>query len=146
MEDDSVESWLGGVIGSASLNDATRRSGDPNLCAFIGIDGFLYVVNHMEIDTAAGVVTGPNNKNKYRLPRLVFKKQIGPSISTPIMVGNKVIATAYKGIYLFEFDKNLNFKLLDTSGRSSVESTAIVHNRRLYVGARDGYLYCLGEK
>ena len=146
VEDDSVESWLGGVIGSASLNDATRRSGDPNLCAFIGIDGFLYVVNHMEIDTAAGVVTGPNNKNKYRLPRLVFKKQIGPSISTPIMVGNKVIATAYKGIYLFEFDKNLNFKLLDTSGRSSVESTAIVHNRRLYVGARDGYLYCLGEK
>ena len=77
---------------------------------------------------------------------MVFKRQIGPSISTPIMVGNKVVATVYQGIYLFEFDKNLNFKLLDTNGRSSVESTAIVHNGRLYVGARDGYLYCLGKK
>lgn len=146
VEDDSVVSWQGGVIGSASVNDATRDGGAPGLSAFIGIDGFLYVVNHMEIDTASGFVDGPNNKFKYPQPRLVFKKQIGPSISTPIIVGNKLVATGYKGIYLFEFDTSLNFKLLDTWGRSAIESTAIVHNRRLYVGARNGYLYCLGEK
>jgi outer membrane protein assembly factor BamB len=100
----------------------------------------------MEIDTTSGLVKGPNNKYEYQQPRLLYKNKIGPSISTPIIVGNKVVATGYKGLYLFEFDPDLNFSLLDTWGRSSIESTAIVNDGRLYVGARNGYLYCLGEK
>ena len=145
-EDDSVETWQGGIIGSVSINDKTRRPQDPHLCTFIGIDGFLYVVKHREIDSKRGTVPGPNLKNYYSLPKLVFKQQIGPSISTPIIVKNKIIAAGYKGIYLFEFDKNMNFKLLDKKGRSAFESTAIVHDRRVYIGAKDGYLYCFGEK
>jgi outer membrane protein assembly factor BamB len=144
--DDSVETWQGGIIGSASVNDKTRDLDDPYLCAFIGIDGYLYVVNHSEIDIQAGEVPGPNNKNRYAQPKLVFKKQIGPSISTPIFVKNKIIATGYKGIYLFEFDKNLNFKLIDKKRRSAFESTAIVHDKRVYIGAKDGFLYCFGKK
>jgi outer membrane protein assembly factor BamB len=144
--DDSVETWQGGIIGSASVNDRTRDPNDPHLCAFIGIDGFLYVINHKEIDVKAGRISGPNNKNEYGQPKLIFKKQIGPSISTPIFVKNKIVAAGYKGIYLFEFDKNLNFKLLDKQQRSAFESTAIVHNSRIYIGAKDGYLYCFGEK
>jgi outer membrane protein assembly factor BamB len=145
-EDDSVESWQGGVIGSVSVNDLTKDPTDPFLAAFIGIDGYLYVVNHQEIDETVGKVYGPNIKRQFFSPKLVFKKQIGPSISTPIIVGNKIIATGYKGIYLFEFDKNLNFKLLDKQRRSAFESTAIVHDKKIYIGAKDGFLYCFGEK
>jgi outer membrane protein assembly factor BamB len=145
-EDDSLESWQGGIIGSATVNDQTRGADDPYLCAFIGIDGYLYVVNHRETDYQAGKTPGPNNKYQYPQPKLVFKKQIGPSISTPIIVKNKIIAAGYKGIYLFEFDKNLNFNLLARKSRSAFESTAIVHDRKVYIGAKDGYLYCFGEK
>jgi outer membrane protein assembly factor BamB len=145
-EDDSVESWHGGIIGSASVNDLTRGPNDPYLCAFIGIDGYLYVVNHREIDESAGKVAGPNKKKQYAVPKLVFKIQIGPSISTPIIVKNKIIATGYKGIYLFEFDKELNFKLIAKQRRSAFESTAIVHDKKIYIGAKDGFLYCFGEK
>jgi outer membrane protein assembly factor BamB len=144
--DDSVESWQGGVIGSASINDRTRESTDPFICAFIGIDGYLYVVNQRDLDYKAGKITGPNKKIKYAQPKLLFKKQIGPSISTPIIIKNKIIATGYQGIYLFEFDKNLNFNLIDQQNRSAFESTAIVYNKRIYVGAKDGFLYCFGEK
>jgi len=144
-EDDSVESWQGGIVGSASINDLTKNPDDPHLSTFIGIDGYLYVVNHQKIDEAAGEVNGPDNKRQYPTPKLVFKKQIGPSISTPIIVRNKLIATGYKGIYLFEFDKNLNFTLIDKQRRSAFESTAIVNDKKIYIGAKDGFLYCFGE-
>ncbi len=145
-EDDSVETWLGGIIGSVSVNDRTKKKSDPSLSSFIGIDGYLYVVNHKKINKSVGKVKGPNNKNEYFRPELVFKTQIGPSISTPIFVGNRIIATGYKGIYLFEFDHNLNFRMLSKWRRSAFESTAIVHDGKIYIGAKDGYLYCLGEK
>jgi outer membrane protein assembly factor BamB len=145
-EDDSVESWQGGIIGSVAVNDKTREPDDPFLCAFIGIDGYLYVVNHLEIDVQSGKVYGPKKQAYYYQPKLVLKKQIGPSISTPIIVRNKIIASGYKGIYLFEFDKSLNFNLLDRQRRSAFESTPIVYNRKVYIGAKDGYLYCFGEK
>jgi hypothetical protein len=144
-EDDSLESWQGGVIGSASVNDQTKSFTDPFLCTFIGIDGYLYVVKHREIDETVGMIYGPNNEKQYATPKLVFKKLIGPSISTPIIVKNKIIVTGYRGIYLFEFDKELNFKLIDKYIKSAFESTAIVHDKKIYIGSRDGYLYCFGE-
>jgi outer membrane protein assembly factor BamB len=145
-EDDSVESWQGGIIGSASVNDQTKDPKDPFLCSFIGIDGYLYIVNHQKIDETTGKVYGPDNKKQFSSPKLVFKKQIGPSISTPIIVRNKIIVAGYKGIYLFEFDKDLNFKLIDKQRRSAFESTPVVHDKKIYIGAKDGFLYCFGEK
>ena len=146
VENDSVESWQGGVIGSVGINDNTRLSGHPYLCTFIGIDGYLYVVNHRETDDAGGLIPGPDNKTLYPQPRLIFKKKIGPSISTPILVKDKLIAGCYRGLYLFAFDENLNFKLLDSDGRCSIESTPFVFDGKIYIGGRDGYLYCMGEK
>ena len=146
VEDDSIETWQGGIIGSVSVNDSTKKMNHPSLCAFIGIDGNLYIVDHTKLDETAGTVPGPNNQKRYPIPQLLFKKQIGPSISTPIIVENKIIATGYRGIYLFEFDHNLTFTLLDKKSRSAFESTAIVHDKKIYIGARDGFLYCYGEK
>jgi len=146
VENDSVESWQGGVIGSVGINDKTRLSGQPFLCTFIGIDGYLYVVNHRETNDAAGLIPGPDNKSLYPQPQLVYKKKIGPSISTPLLIQNKLIAGCYRGLYLFAFDENFNFKLLDTDGRCAIESTPFVFEGRVYIGGRDGYLYCLGEQ
>jgi len=145
-ENDSLETWEGGVIGSACTNGRTRVAGDPHLAAFSAIDGYLYVVNYKEIDHKSGLVLGPDSTNWYSTPKMIFKKKIGASISTPILVGNRLIAASYRGIYLFEFDKDMNFKLLDKRTTSSFESTPIVFNKRIYIGSRDGYLYCLGEK
>jgi len=142
----TLAEWKGGVIGSASINDRTRPENHPFLAAFIGIDGYLYVVNHKEIDEKKGKVYGPNNKKKYPTPKLVFKKRIGGSISTPIIVGNKLVAAGYGGIHLFKFDEKGNFELLDKKYPGVFEATPIVWDGKIYVGSRNGYLYCFGEK
>ncbi len=146
VEDDSLLSWAGGVIGSAGINDATRPVINGYLCAFVGIDGNLNVVNHSKLDSSGTKVFGPNMKNKYDTPQLVYRKQIGPSISTPIFVGNKLIAAGYHGIYLFKVENNDGITLLDKRQASAFESTPVIYDKKIYLGSRDGYLYCFGEK
>lgn len=144
--DKQVELWMGGVIGSACVNDLTKQEEDPFLAAFTGIDGYLYVVRYRAIDSGKEKVFGPRQKHLYSVPVLVFKKYIGPSISTPIFVGNKLIAGGYSGLYLFEYDGEAKFTMLDRISGRTFESTPIVFNRRVYIGSRDGYLYCLGDE
>ena len=144
-ENDSVESWEGGIIGSPCINDRTKKDNHPYLAACIAIDGYLYVINHKEIDIQRGMVAGPNNKKMYPCPKIVYKKMIGPSICTPIIVGNKVVAPGYKGLFLFEFDDSLQFSEKDSLINIEFESTPIVHQGRMYIGARDGFLYCFGR-
>ncbi len=137
--------WEGGIIGSASINDSYRKNGDsvPNLAAFSAIDGYIYIVNTKK--TTGEKALGPNKLNYYDVPELVFKYNTGQSISTPIFVGNKLIAAGYSGIYLFEFDNSLNFRLIQHLDIGSTESTPVVHNGRLYIATKLGYLYCLGK-
>ena len=136
--------WAGGVIGSACINDFYASDTMPKISAFIAIDGFLYVVEHNKIDISK-TTKGPLLKNTYSVPQLVFKYPTGPSISTPIVVGNKIIAPTYEGLYLFEFDKNMNFKLLQHQDLGSFEATPFVWDGRIYIAARDGNLYCFGD-
>jgi outer membrane protein assembly factor BamB len=145
-ENDTLVSWHGGIIGSACVNDRTRVPGQPTICAVTGIDGFLYVLDYTKFDTKKGKIEGPHKQKSYKTPELLFKYKIGPSISTPIIVGNKLIAAGYYGIYLFEFNENRQFSLLQKRLRSAFESTPIVYNKRIYVGSKDGYLYCFGEQ
>jgi len=146
VEDDSLESWAGGIIGSAGVNDLTRRENEPRLAAFIGIDGFLYVVNHQKINLKKEKIPGPNLKNTYCVPDLLFKYKLGPSISTPVFVGNKLIAAGYKGIYIFEIKNGNNFNLIAKRQASAFESTPIVFDEKIYIGSKDGFLYCFGQK
>ncbi len=138
------EHWDGGIIGSASINDFYANDTIPKISAFLGIDGFLYVVRHNKLDKTK-TAKGPNLKNTYPMPELVFKYNTGASISSPIIVGNKIIAATYFGVYLFEFDKNLNFKLLQHQDLGSFEATPFVWNGKIYLAGRDGYLYCFGK-
>jgi outer membrane protein assembly factor BamB len=142
---DSIKyaSWDGGIIGSASINDSYNDGTKPYLAAFSAIDGHLYIVNHTEIDSSM-LVDGPNLIKKYYKPQLVYKYKTGASISTPIFVGNKIIAGGYGGLYLFKFDNQLNFTKIAKHG-GTYEATPIVYNRRIYIASRNGYLYCLGD-
>lgn len=136
-------SWEGGVIGSVSVNDNYRKEGDPFLAVFTAIDGFTYVIDYNEIDSTRQV-TGTNNVTLYPTPRMRFKYNTGPSISTPLIVGDKIIAAGYNGIHLFRYTSN-ELKLIQTFP-ASCESTPVVHKGRMYVASRDGYLYCFGNK
>ena len=144
VQDADFAEWKGGIVGSVAINDTYRKNKNvPPLAAFMAIDGHLYVVNHQKITRKK--VSSPDTLHKYPTPKLVFKQKIGASISTPIIVGNKLVAANYDGIYLFEFDKQLRFKLI-AQREGKFESTPIVDNGRIFIAARDGYFYCFGEK
>lgn len=167
-EDRGVSEWLGGVIGSVAVNDASdpeRRR--PPLAAFNSVDGYLYVVSQDLVD---GVTSGPNLEPDLPQPVLVHRHYIGAAISTPLIVDDTIVVAGYDGKvrllsviarpagedadtdgdgvllrgrdgewYTVRVEERASF-----SGGGSFESTPIVWNGRVYIGSRDGYLYCLG--
>jgi outer membrane protein assembly factor BamB len=144
-ENDSAEFavWKGGVIGTATVNDASKSKGMPYLAGISAIDGYLYLLEHDQVDTA--MVWGPNLKYRYHKPRFLASRWIGKSISTPLFIGDRIVAASYSGVSLFEFDENQKLQRLERRYIGGVESTPFVYGGRIYVGSRDGYLYCLGE-
>ncbi len=136
--------WEGGIIGSVSVNDNYFPNHESNLAAFIGVDGNLYVVDHKKV--AEGIkVAGPANKNHYPTPKHLAKMNLGGTISTPIFVGNKLIAPLDKGLYLFEYNELYQFTLLDSLDDIQIDATPVAWDGKLYVASLDGYLYCFGE-
>ena len=142
--DTSFNSWEGGIIGSIGMTDACSLGEARQFAAFVGIDGILRVVEHTAVDSSRRV-PGPDGKTMFHPPKGVYEKETGPSICTPIFAGNKLIVAGYHGLRLFEFDGNGNFRQLDRFA-PGFESTPIVHNGRIYIASRNGYMYCLGRK
>ncbi len=136
-------SWDGGVIGTATVNDLSKSENTPYLAGISAIDGYLYLVKHDQIDTA--MTWGPNLKYRFPKPKLFASRWIGQSISTPLFIEDRIIAASYSGISLFEIDDEQKLRRLERRYIGGVESTPFVYNKRIYVGSRDGYLYCLGE-
>ncbi|MDO9557370.1 MAG: PQQ-binding-like beta-propeller repeat protein [Coriobacteriia bacterium] len=163
--DRNFADWLGGVIGSASVNDSYNPGSRlPGLVAFTAIDGNLYVV--AKDDLASTTVPGPNLEPNLPTPVMVFKDDIGGAISTPIIVGDRIVAAGYDAtvhVYSVETTTNASaegvllhnkagvpykVKVSETisfRGGGTYESTPIVWQGRIYIGARDGYLYCIGD-
>jgi outer membrane protein assembly factor BamB len=154
--------WLGGIIGSCSINDEYDPDGSrPALAAFSAIDGNMYVVSQDQL--AAGRVKGFDGKTLYPTPVTVAKKYIGGAISTPIIVDDHIIACGYDAkvhVYRITYDAPGGVKLKARNGMEvsvavdevaafeagTIESTPVVWRGRIYVGSRDGFLYCLGDK
>jgi outer membrane protein assembly factor BamB len=154
--------WLGGIIGSCSINDEYDPDGSrPALAAFSAIDGNMYVVSQDQL--AAGKVKGFDGKTLYPTPVTVAKKYIGGAISTPIIVDDHIIACGYDAkvhVYRITYDAPGGVKLKARNGMEvsvavdevaafeagTIESTPVVWRGRIYVGSRDGFLYCLGDK
>jgi outer membrane protein assembly factor BamB len=135
--------WDGGVIGSAATNEATRSKNQPHIGAAVAIDGYTYVFDLNKIDSSKKVKLF-DAKTEAATPLIYFKYKTGPSISTPIIVGNRLAVPCYEKFYLFEFNDKMEFKLLDTMNFSA-EATPFCDNGRIFVASRNGYLYCLGE-
>ncbi|MEG3846487.1 PQQ-binding-like beta-propeller repeat protein [Microcoleus sp. herbarium19] len=158
-----LSGWEGGIIGSVALNDEYNSGEFPAIFATNAIDGNLYIGSQ-------GVITGkkvfvPWQNQSYHTPVIVFKKEIGSSISTPIFTdGNKLISAGYNGVYLFDLiweraksgEKNAlqNAKgefyrlKVKESGRFkpglSFEATPVVWDGIVRICARDGWMYTLG--
>jgi len=155
--------WEGGVIGSASINDYYNPYFEkPRLCAFQGIDGYLYLVSLDNLDTLK--LPGPDGRTLYPVPELLFKEYTGGGISTPILVDDYLISGGYdgklrvyriyyepceegegvrcaSGWYKVRVEKKAEFQ---TGG--SIESTPVVWHGKIFIGSRGGYIYCLGKK
>jgi len=144
VDDKDFAGWEGGIIGSIGINDNYINSEETHLAAFNAIDGYLYVVDHKSIDSTKTVL-GPDSLSVYNTPNLVFKQKVGPSISTPIFVDDKLIVAGYWGIRIYKYDAENNFELLDKR-KGTFESTPIVWDNKIYIASRDGYLYCFGLK
>ncbi|MBN1184709.1 MAG: hypothetical protein JXB49_20650 [Bacteroidales bacterium] len=145
VEDSTWFHWEGGIIGSIGVNDRYVQPDGIHYAAFIGVDGNLYVVDHENMIDGMNAI-GPDNKTTYLMPVPVLTEPIGGSISTPIIVGNKLIAPLDKGLYLYEYDEIGKFQLLDVIEDIRIDATPVCYNGRLYVASLDGYLYCFGEK
>lgn len=141
--DTSYYGWEGGVIGSVGVNDHYNPGTMPYLAAFTSIDGFLYIVEHMQVDSFKSVY-GPNNIQKYHMPKIVHKTKTGPSISTPILVDDKIIAAGYNGIRMFSYNHTGEVTQI-AFHPGEYEATPVVWNGKIYVASRDGYLYCFGN-
>jgi len=136
-------SWQGGVIGSQSLWER-GDDGSKHWVAFNAIDGNLYVVS---LNTTDGTALGFDSVAIFPKPKLLFKKKIGGSISTPIVVEDYLITAGYgERLYVFQFDSAaMKFTAVDSIHIGTVESTPVVWRGKIYVGARTGWFYCLGE-
>lgn len=138
-----LSSWEGGVIGSVGINDFYADSSAVKLAAFSGIDGYLYVVSHQTV-LQDSLVPGPDSLTYYPTPELVFRKYTGPSISTPLLFKDRLVAAGYNGLRLYAYDDSLSFKLLDKIN-APFETTPVVYDQKIFAASRDGYLYCLGD-
>ena len=161
-----VAEWSGGVIGSVAVNDeyggAERY---PPLAAFNAIDGNLYLVSQ---DTLApGTVRGPNLERGLRTPVMVWKTWVDSAISTPIIVDDTIVDAAYDDrVHMYHIDyvpaaQGAAGALRSRDGHwwtirvrqtatftaaSSFESTPVLWDGRVYIGSRDGWFYCLGDR
>ena len=133
--------WKGGIIGSISTNETTKKPQHKSLAACTAIDGKLWVVDINE--TTDSTVLLFDGARKVKSPKLIFSYPTGAAISTPLIIGDKILALTYDAMWLFQHDDNYQFRLvskLDIRG----EATPFVHQGRIYVASRDGHLYCIG--
>jgi len=136
--------WDGGVIGSPAVNDNYTQDGELHLAAFTGIDGYVYVVEHNVFEEGETEI-GFDGRQKYAKPRLVYKYKTGASISSPIILRNRLVAAGYSGLYLFGYNAEAEFELIDKR-QGGFEATPIAWDGRIYIGSKDGWLYCLGDE
>ena len=143
VPDAELLSWKGGIIGSIGINDRYAPEGADKLAAFVGIDGYLYVVRHQE-KVPGKTVYGPDSLKQYPTPPLVYKKKVGPSISTPVFFKDKLLVATYSGLFLFGYDQENQFTLKDKFS-APFEATPVAYNNKIYIASRDGYLYCFSN-
>jgi outer membrane protein assembly factor BamB len=163
-----VGDWAGGIVGSAAVNDEYNDGGKyPAVCAFSAIDGHLYLVSQTVMSDET--VAGPDKGQELRTPVQIAKIWNGGAISTPIIVGDALVAGSYdQRVHLYDLDYTPAEKgdagaLPSANGdgawwtvalkerdqfyaEGAFESTPTLWNGRVYIGCRNGWFYCLGDR
>lgn len=140
--------WEGGIIGSVSCNDAYVADNEPHFAVFLDVTGELTVLDHQNIEKKKKVL-GPDSVTYFNTPKVIAKVNIPGTISTPIIVKDKIIAATDNGIFLYRLEKNkkgYDLKLLDKVEGLEIDATPIVWDKRVYIAVRNGYMYCFGKK
>lgn len=140
--DRGVGEWAGGVVGSVALHP------DAPLAAFCSVDGSVYMVR---TDMTDGENAGPDDVARYPRPALVFRGNVGGSISTPAMTEDRMVAVGLdQKVHLYAIvteGSRYSATEIDTfTADGPFESTPLIWEGRVYVGCRDGFLYCLGAR
>jgi outer membrane protein assembly factor BamB len=165
--DRGLSEWKGGVLGSVAVNDSSNRAGHlPALAACVAVDGYLYVFSQ---DTfAEGTVKGPNLERGLKTPVVVAKLWMNGGIGTPIIVGDHIVTAGYdRVVHLYrlryrtaqEGDAGAlksadgrwsTVEVTQTAtfagGNGDYEATPVAWGGRVFIGCRDGNLYCLGGR
>ncbi len=137
--------WKGGLVGSVAINDRYASDVPAHYACFVGVDGMLTVVDHQRIDPQR---TTQDPLQQYELPMPVVLDQVqlaAGSISTPLFLGNRIIAPHDKGLDLFRVSPAGKLTRLDSLTERMFDSTPVCWDGRVYAASRDGYLYCLGD-
>lgn len=142
-QDREFASWKGGVVGSVSVNDHYKNEFDRSLACISALDGNLYLVDHTRINDSL-MVKGPDGITDYHTPLLLSTATIGPTISTPIFVEDKICAAGYSGIYIYEIVQDYQLQQKDML-KGVFESTPIAYHGKVFIASKNGYLYCLGN-
>ncbi len=138
--------WEGGIIGSAAINDAYVDKNTAKITVFSDITGHLHIVRHDKI-AEGKMAIGPDGKTKYPVPQVLFIEETVPAISSPIIVGNKIIVATDRGLFLYEIDlKNNTLKRLDKTHSLELDATPIAFDGKIYIACRNGFMYCFGQK
>ena len=163
-----IGDWAGGIVGSAAVNDEYNEGGQyPAVCAFSAIDGYLYLVSQTVMSEET--VSGPDRGPELATPVQIAKIWNGGAISTPIIVGDALVAGSYdQRVHLYDLtytpaEKGDAGALPSANGdgaywtvsleerdqfyaEGAFESTPTLWDGRVYIGCRDGWFYCLGDK
>ncbi|MBN2663362.1 MAG: hypothetical protein JXR68_06905 [Bacteroidales bacterium] len=140
--------WEGGIVGSVTTNELTKRPDDPYIATFVDCAGYLYIVDYMNVRSDT-MVLDPNLQKTYPMPKLLAKIKAHATISTPIIVQNRILAATDDGLFLYEFsyeDDYFDVQLIDHISDMAFDATPITWNGRIYLADFNGYLWCFGKK
>lgn len=160
----NFEGWEGGLLGSVALNDEYNSWGQfPALFATIALDGYLYIGCQSVL--SGQTVLDPHQKTFYPSPLVIYKKELGHSISTPIFTDDHhLIVPSYNGVHWLKvnfdsapsrlkgavpnsrgewFTVKITYRSVFMAG-NSFEATPIIWDNLIRIASRDGYLYTIG--
>ncbi len=140
--------WDGGIIGSISCNDAYVSDTEQHFAVFLDVSGELTVLDHQKLEKGKTVL-GPDSITRFNTPIVIAKVNIPGTISTPLIVKDKIIAATDSGLFLYKLvktGKSYKLDLLDKVDGLPIDATPIVWDKRLYIAVRDGYMYCFGDE
>lgn len=149
LSDQKVHAWQGGIIGSPAVNTLYKDKNEEHLFAVLSVQGELIIGSVAQSNTQE---TLDWNNKSIRSAKVYYKeKHFAYTISTPIFTeGRSIIIAGSSGVKRLQYTwtSNQQFQVTNEDhvlSNSTFHSTPVHYNGSVYIGSRDGYLYCIGK-